>query len=94
MGTTLCPYRIAYRGDYVTYFLVIHGIALNPGVYLASVKFATRQLYTRHRGTDWTRFYCELNRASAVRNNAQAKEGLCRLDDKTTLPPVQNKALK
>ena len=36
----------------------------------------------------------KMKRASAVRNNARAKESLGYLHDNTTLPPVQNVALK
>ena len=71
-------------GLWIMYFRVVQGIALNPGVCLASVKLATRRLYTLHRGTDFTRFCCEKVEASKRRSED------CTGEREPRLPPRQH----
>ena len=88
------PYCLPY-GLWIMYSRVVQGIALNPGVRLVTAKPATRQLYTRHRGTDFKRFCCKkLKRASAVWKTTRARESLGSLHDTTTIPSVQNLTMK
>ena len=61
------PYCLPY-GTWIIYSRVVQGIALNPGVCLASVELAARRLYTLHRGDDFTRFCCEKVVASKRRS--------------------------
>jgi len=79
------PYCLPY-GLWMMYSRDVQGIALTPGVCLASVKLATRRLYTRHRGTDLTRFCCEKVVASKRRSEDRTGEREPRL------PPRQHNA--
>ena len=53
-------------GLWIMYSRAVQGIALKTGVRLVTVKPATRQLYTRHRGTAFKWFCCKNVEASKV----------------------------